>query len=192
MVVNETTLIKLCKAGKVSELKEMSKTKMKLSSKSRVKEYDNLFQRALHESLNLKSEKKVVEVLCNWAGDVSDLLTEKQLLALLARGKYDIFDCVLNYGVDLGKKSYITKYKSVFDRMFKESIMYGRIEEVAYLMSRFDINYIDQGSIIRILANEEDMISHIDRKLKDRGLETMLSFLMNNGIDMEKIIESLN
>lgn len=190
--MTETTFIDACKRNDIKILKEMATGRKKLSTKSRSKEFDNLFQRGLFEILGSNKEKELAQILCGWCDDVNEVITEKQLMALLARGKYEVLDELLKSGLDLGSASFENRYKSIFDKMFKTSIRFARVEEIEYLMGIFNANWIDASGIIRWLANEEDIAGIIDEKLTERGCKTLLNFLMENGVSMEDIISILN
>lgn len=190
--MTETTFIDACRKGDIKTLREMSLGRKKLSAKSRSKEFDNLFQRGLFEILSSNREKELAQILCAWCEDVNSAITEKQIMSILAKGRYDVLDELLNAGLALDKPSFEAKYKSVLDKMFKTSIRFARIEDIKYLMSVFNIELIDVSGIIRWLANEEEMAALIDRKLVDKGCSTLLNFLMENGVSMDQIISVLN
>lgn len=192
MVVNETKIVEACRKGDVKMLREMAATGKKLSAKSRVKVYDNLFQRALDECANQSNELEIIEVLCSWAKDVNELIDENDILAMLAKGRHHVIDTLIKYGCNIEEKSSKYKYKTIFDRMFRESISLARVDNIKYLMKYFDIKIVNVDSIINFLANEEDFVSHIDRKLANRGSETLLNFMLSNGLNMNKLIEVLN
>ena len=105
---------------------------------------------------------------------------------------YEVLDELLKSGLDLGSASFENRYKSIFDKMFKTSIRFARVEEIEYLMGILNANWIDASGIIRWLANEEDIAGIIDEKLTERGCKTLLNFLMDNGVSMEDIISILN
>lgn len=190
--MTETAFIDACKRSDVLALREMATGRKKLSSKSRSKDFDNLFQRGLFEMLGSIKEREIAHILCEWCEDVNVVLTEKQIMMLLARGKYDVLNELLKFGLDLGKASFESRYKSIFDKMLKDSIRFARVEEIEYLMGIFNMDWVDVSGIIKWLANEEDMASLIDKKLTDRGCSTLLNFFIENGVSMEQIISILN
>lgn len=184
---NETILIDACTTGDLSTLQGLLNTNINLSNKSRSKDFNTLFERALFTGLNSKkNNKEVINSICLLAKEnLNKLLTDEIILKVANKYKFFVLDIFISHGWSLGNKVSDKNYKTFYDKLFRQSLVYARIELLEYLIPKMNIEWIDLNKLIPFIINNEDIIDLTESKLQSKieGFSCIYALLCQHGLD---------
>lgn len=184
---NETIIVEACSIGDLNTLKSLLDKKINLGVKSRAKGFYNLFDRAIDTALSTKKNKvETVTLLCQLAGNNLDsLLCEEKVISIANKYRFDVLDCFIEHGYSLGKESKDPRYITIYDRLFRQSIPYARIEILEYLIPKMNLNWLDLGKLIPFLTENEELITIVESRLQEKidGFTCILSEFYKHGLD---------
>lgn len=184
---NETIIVEACSIGDLKTLKSLLDKNINLGNKSRAKGYYTIFDRALDTALTAKKNKsETVDILCQLAGsDLDKLLSEDTVVSIANKYRFDVLDCFIKYGFTLDKPSNDKRYITIFDRLFRQSIPYARVEVLEYLIPKINLKWIDLSKLIPFLVDNEDIVMIVESRLQSKidGFSCLLAVLYEHGLD---------
>lgn len=193
---NETILIEACLNGDLDALRNLKEKKINLKNKSRAKGFSNLFDRAISSALSSKkNSKEVIELICILAGDsLNELLSEDMVITIANKYKFYALDCFIEYGWTFGTLSSDNNYKTIYDKLFRQSIVYARIELLEYLIDKIDLDWLDLTKLIPFMVNNEELMGLVESRLQDKvsGFTSIYSILNENGLDPMEVAAILS
>lgn len=191
----ETILMEVCEKGDVTSLKLLGERNINLKNKSRSKGFNTLFDRAVSTALSSKKNtKNVIAALCEISGEgIAELLSEDMVVSIANKYQFDVLDCFIEYGFSFSKESKDKRYLSIYDRLFRESISYARIELLEYLIPRMDINILNLNKVVHLLVRSENILELIESKLQERidGFTCIYALLCEKGLTPMAVAEIL-
>lgn len=187
--------MEVCEKGDVTSLKLLGERKINLKNKSRSKGFNTLFDRAVSTALSSKKNtKNVIAALCEISGEgIAELLSEDMVVSIANKYQFDVLDCFIEYGFSFSKESKDKRYLSIYDRLFRESISYARIELLEYLIPRMDINILNLNKVVPLLVRSENILELIESKLQERvdGFTCIYALLCEKGLTPMAVAEIL-
>lgn len=184
---NETIIVEACSIGDITTLRSLLDKNIKLGNKSRAKGFYTLFDRALDTALTAKKNKvETIDLLCQLAGnDLEKLLSEDTVISIANKYRFDVLDSFIKYGYSFDKPSKDNRYITVYDRLFRQSISYARIEVLEYLIPKINLNWIDLSKLIPFLVENEDIVTIVESRLQDKidGFSCLLAVLYEHGLN---------
>lgn len=192
---NETILVEACASGDIKTLKTLLDTKINMANKSRSKEFTNLFERALFTGLSAtRNSKEVIDIICKLSGDkLQDLLKEEIVIKVANRYKFYAIDVFIEHGWSLDSSVADKNYKNVYDKLFRQSIPYARVEILEYLIPKMNIEWLDLIKLIPFIVENEDTMVIVESRLQDRieGFTCIYALLCEHGLDPMHVAEIL-
>ena len=195
---NETIIIKACKNGDVKTLRSFLSTKVNIGSKSRVKGFETIFERALVTGISAKrNSKEVVETISLLAkGNLDNLLKEDLVIKIANMYKFYVLDIFIENGWSLGSHVSDKNYKTIYDKLFRQSLAYARVEILEYLIPKMNIKWLNLNKLVPFLINNEEIVTIVESRLKSRNNDflSICATLNQHGItpkDIEKILANI-
>lgn len=192
---NETTLSEACADGDIKTLQVLMDGKINLGNKSRSKDFATLFERALITGLSAKkNSNEVINMICLIAGEkLNELLREDIVMKVANKYKFEVLDIFIKNGWSLGNRIEDKNYKTFYDKLFRQSIPYARIELLEYLIPKMNIEWLDLKKLIPGLINNEEIVSVVESRLQDRieGFTCIYALLCEYGLDPMDVADIL-
>lgn len=189
-----TLFIEACESGNIEQIRSIKEGRFKLSSKSTNKSFDNRFQQALSVSSKTKKEEDVVFELCTFGEDINELISENNIVSLVSSSRVNVLKILVDNGLDLGAKSDQFKYKTIYDRLFRNALFSRNVESMEYLITIFNYKWVYGSKLCMSICDPDgkDIIDSMDYRLQDRiqGFKSIYDVFLKASL-LNKEIESL-